>query len=327
MAECSVLTASSKARMSSCSASLSRWDSPITASLCGLVRGHDRPGRLDAQTPRGLPVGTPGARHQETRLAAAKRTAGRWPIISSGILSAARPRRSAGRRVTSWRPPAAGRPGQPAGPGPGPAANAPAGGDDSWCRGIHDGSHGAVVRSPPAVVGRRLGVPHRQAPLYARRCRWLGSSTSSWATRPADGPDGIRPAPSGPTTGTPPQRWPPASWPRLRSASTRPSAALLLTASTLLRGGHRIEYRHRSYRPANDLPAAAFDRTARSTIHQRAFRIRKLVPGDGQACWKAHERVQYLNLGAPAHSMCTSAGNLCLVRPANRVSRPSLSGR
>ena len=102
MAECSVLAASSKARMSSCSASLSRWDSPITASLCGLVRGHDRPGRLDAQTPRGLPVGTPGVRHQETRLAAAKRTAGRWPIISSGILSAARPRRSAGRRVTSW---------------------------------------------------------------------------------------------------------------------------------------------------------------------------------------------------------------------------------
>jgi hypothetical protein len=102
MAECSVLAASSKARMSSCSASLSRWDSPITASLCGLVRGHDRPGRLDAQTPRGLPVGTPGARHQETRLAAAKRTAGRWPIISSGILSAARPRRSAGRRITSW---------------------------------------------------------------------------------------------------------------------------------------------------------------------------------------------------------------------------------
>jgi hypothetical protein len=32
MAECSVLAASSKARMSSCSASLSRWDSPLTAS-------------------------------------------------------------------------------------------------------------------------------------------------------------------------------------------------------------------------------------------------------------------------------------------------------
>jgi hypothetical protein len=248
---------------------------------------------------------------------------------SSRAASYRRPDRADLRGVGSRRgwPPAAGRPGQPAGPRPGPAANAPAGGDDGWCRGIHDGSHGAVVRSPPTVIGRRLGVPHRQAPLYARRCRWLGSSTSSWATRPADGPDGIRPAPSGPTTGTPPQRWPPASWPRLRSASTRPSAALLLTASTLLRGGHRIEYRHRSYRPANDLPAAAFDRTARSTIHQRAFRIRKLVPGDGQACWKAHERVQYLNLGAPAHSMCTSAGNLCLVRPANRVSRPSLSGR
>jgi hypothetical protein len=51
MAECSVLTASSKARISSCSVSLSRWESPIAASpwgawLVGMIDQHARTGQI-----------------------------------------------------------------------------------------------------------------------------------------------------------------------------------------------------------------------------------------------------------------------------------------
>jgi hypothetical protein len=129
MAESSVLEASSKARMSSCSASLSRWDSPITLPLWPGSR-HDRPGHLvSANLPRAS-----GSEHLDHVT-----------------------------KDSPWLP----RSGRASG-----QRSRPAGTTASVV--VPTMILLAVVRSPPAVIGRRLGVrvPERGLATRGRRRHW-----------------------------------------------------------------------------------------------------------------------------------------------------------
>ena len=70
MADRSVLTASSKPRISSCSMSLSRWGRPSPPPPWDLLGGHDRPTRPDGANPHRLPVTPEGCAKAFMQLAA-----------------------------------------------------------------------------------------------------------------------------------------------------------------------------------------------------------------------------------------------------------------
>ena len=190
-----MLAASSK-RESSCSASLSRWDSPITSfpPVAGSRGMIDQ--AAGCANPTRLPVGHLEHVTKKLALAAREAAVGR-PLAGhlGGILSAARPRRSAGvGHVVDGHQPQAGLTNQlvhdqasvqrhPAGTTAGVV------GPTMVLK--------AVVLFSAAVISRRWDVLHTAGAADARRCSSVIDELMGH--QPADGPDGIRPAPSAPT--------------------------------------------------------------------------------------------------------------------------------